>query len=285
MTTRPAPYRHDDGSNCWTKGCSRGNFFVGTSAPMQFTLSDFYSEQPLPSIQSVSDAEYKADVDFLLGLRAEKPAPKPTAPKVASAKLPLATGASLNEHYTFRNRLPVTYDPNKHEPVRNVSSEQMMWVKPYGALWISTIEPSGTSGWDRVTEGLFASERTVQHDVHFKPEAKVLVIDSREDYERLLQEFPHYVDTSHLTDAERQFMPSGGAVSLLRRDGSAKRGLDYERMSQQYDALLLTQKGLNECGNGDYLQEENEEDVSLYIWELESAVVFNPDAVTVQARV
>jgi RNA ligase len=32
MTTRNAPYRHKDGSNCWTKQCSRGNISSSNSA-------------------------------------------------------------------------------------------------------------------------------------------------------------------------------------------------------------------------------------------------------------
>jgi len=49
MTTRSAPYRHADGSNCWTKHCSRGSSAPTiTGSPIPEELTSFMSEWAKP---------------------------------------------------------------------------------------------------------------------------------------------------------------------------------------------------------------------------------------------
>lgn len=271
MPKRQAPYRHHDGSTCWTRHCSRGNFFVGSTAP-EFNAQDFYG----PDLAVAPDAD-PADIAYLRSLLGEPAPATPPEPAIAGA-LRTILGAELNASHAWRTLLPKRYDPARHEPVRNVAATELSWVKPSGALWLSTHdEAQGSSGWDRLVSGMFP--RSVQHTVHFAPEAKVLVVDSRADYLAALAAYPHTVERT-LTPQEATWFPHG-ATSLMQRDGTPKRGLDWERMAKDYDAFFLTERGLWECGKGDFRHEQHHGDVSLYIWDIESAVVFHPAAVVV----
>lgn len=291
MSKRSAPYRHEDGSNCWTKGCSRSNFFVGQSA-VTFTVSDFYSEAELPSLTEsdleISDAEHKASVDYLLNLISNNPTQTTTrqSAKVAPDQLtPLRSGAELNARYTFHNRLQKPYDPTSHGGVQNLTGDDSSWTKPLGAFWISTVQEGGLSEWDRLWGNRKEAAQNAgkhEHEVKFKDDAKVLVIDSLADYEALLERYPHYSKIEP-DEAMAEFRLYGGAFSVFSPEGKVRRGLDWEKLAEDHDALMLTRKGLRQCGGGDYRQENAPAagDISLYSWDFESAVVFHPHAVSV----
>lgn len=274
MSKRTAPYRHEDGSNCWTKGCSRGNFFVGQNA-VAFTVEDFYS-----------DADDLAYVEALNSLHAILADANAVQAKLAGATItPLRSGAELNAAYTFRNRLSAPYDPINHVGVKNLAGNDWSWTKPLGAFWISTVQEGGLSEWDRLWGNRVEAEQHAgkhEHEVKFKADAKVLVIDSLADYEALLERYPHF-SPAKPDENMAAFRVYGGAFSVFSADGSARRGLDWEKLAEDHDALMLTRRGLRACGGGDYRQENAPApgDISLYSWDFESAVVFHPEAVSV----
>jgi hypothetical protein len=164
--------------------------------------------------------------------------------------------------------------------VKNI--HEIRFVKPSGGLWMSP-ERNGSTPWDEL---LGHTKGGVNHAVEFKPDARVLVINSREDYTRILERYPHRVDISEMTDEEFEFerlMPSS-SWNALDSDMLPRRGINYELLAKDYDALYLTGRGLRECGKGDFMNEEHPGDISLNIWDMESGIVLNPDSVQLTAR-
>lgn len=275
MSKRSAPYRHKDGSTCWTDGCRRGNFFVGQSA-VTFTVKDFYSD--------VQDSEY---VEALASLHAILDASSVQTPKLShpAALTPLRSGAELNADHTFRNRLQAPYDPAAHGGVQNLAGDDFSWTKPRGAFWVSTVREGKLSEWDRLWgshKEAKANAGDYEHEVKFKDDAKVLVIDSLADYEALLDRYPHY-SRIELDENMLAFKLYGSAFSVFSSGGKVRRGLDWEVIAEDHDALMLTNRGYRACGGGDYMQQHAPAsgDISLYSWDFESAVVFHPSAVSV----
>ena len=81
------------------------------------------------------------------------------------------------------------------------------------------------------------------------PDARVLVIDSREDLPR---KYIHY-----------------------KEESIAKNVVDFIAISQDYDAFLLTENGVADLRN-----RTHDDEVELPDWDMESLLIFNPEAVT-----
>lgn len=244
MTTRNAPYRHADGSNCWTKNCS-----------------------------------YRLNASRIVD-QALKPK---TIPLPKSSSLPenlIWSGVKLNEKMNFVTELPEPYDASKHQPIQNAPAE-LSWAKPHGGLWASPINGNGESEWRSLIG--FSPRTHKAHTIKFNDDAKIVVIDSLEDYRTILDKYPHYPKFDELSEEEKFLLDLGHTSSLssLNPDGTAKRNIDFEKLSQEYDGLYLTMRGLYSCGKSDFRGETMGSDISLYLWDIESAVIFNSKAITV----
>lgn len=136
------------------------------------------------------------------------------------------------------------YDPARFEPVGN-----QCWTKPHGGLWISPHREDGTTEWEKhLDRSHYAKPRSVRQQITLDATAKVLRIDSLADLRTALDAYPA--------------IDSGGRPVL-----------DYEALARDFDAMWVTRRGLNETDGRNGAQPR------LYPWDLESAVVFNPDAV------
>src|SRR5207249_2458169 len=114
----------------------------------------------------------------------------------------------------------------KIQPISNGDGRSSIFVKPIGGLWTSTWDTERqTSAWVEWCGGDNYGEpyKTQWWLLTPKTGIRIAVIDSLADLLVLLRRYPRQID-------ER--------LSFLRT-----RYLDYERMSQDYDALYLTEEG------------------------------------------
>lgn len=142
--------------------------------------------------------------------------------------------------------------------------QNMYAVKPMGGLWVSP-QLGGTatvwSNWlEREGFGLVEGEEAFLYQaVVLKPEARVLCIDSWDDFARILS-----------------------AYLLLHEDFSKynlnSQFLDFERMSEDWDAIYLTDEGqwatrFTKVAPGKL------DGPCLYGWDLESVLILNAEAI------
>jgi len=147
------------------------------------------------------------------------------------------------------------FDPEKVKPVKN----PLRWPynKPQGGVWASpyTPEEKYCSPWIK-----FCCENDedewIQNCYLVFPEdnAKIAVIDSLKDYERLLAHYGRIIRT-----------PKGRALRVL----------DFEKLAKDFDGLWVTEDGLAECSNN-FLLEHRYGITSLWGWDLESIIWFKP---------
>jgi len=122
-------------------------------------------------------------------------------------------------------------------PVRN------SWVKPAdgGGLWTSPVDSEwGWADWCRV-EDFRVETLEVFCTIELTDEAKLYVIDSLDD---LL-----------------------AAPSYQTNDIISKRFLDFEKLSEKYDGIWLTEKGQDAT--------RYSQPMDLYGWDVESVLLFN----------
>ena len=129
----------------------------------------------------------------------------------------------------------------KFSPVKNGE-----WVKPeMGGLWTSPVDSSwGWKDWNDSSE-FMDCDKDNSITLQLKEGSKVLVIDSLED----------------LKNAPLRL------TNLLK-----KPVMDFELISQDYDAIWLTSKGETKTRMGYPL--------SLYGWDCESVLILNPNCCT-----
>ena len=117
------------------------------------------------------------------------------------------------------------------------------WVKPHGGLWTSTYTPDEKycSDWIVwcVREEMYEWVSDSCYILYPNPDAKILTIDSKEDLKRVIDQY-HIVK-------------------------NGKKYLDYERISKDFDAIHLTERGQWDTR----LLEPN-----LYGWDCESTLWF-----------
>jgi hypothetical protein len=160
------------------------------------------------------------------------------------------------------SNMPMTIPAIKNDPVNN---------KPRGCLWASSYELDNEglrSDWERLCD--WEDFRSYHKNQYFKfkliPEAKVLVVDSKNDY---------------LNIDEKYFVgPNDSATSMSIDDLCYnyhhmltifnKKYLDFEKISKHYDAFYLTKKAANELH---FCFDIEEKDFNS--WDVESLCVFN----------
>jgi hypothetical protein len=131
------------------------------------------------------------------------------------------------------------FDINEFKPIENCN-----WIKPKGGLWASPIDSK--YGWkDWCEEENYGN---LSYNFIFTFDGKVLIIDSLKD---LKSKIP--------------FISVESYKYLLY--------IDFEKLSKEYDAILLTEKGQKETR---FTQPEN-----LHGWDCESICIFNPNAVII----
>ena len=257
-TTRRAPYRHADGSNCWTKNCSKN---AGVSNHSH--LSNSTSPQPTSKL-----GRYEAQVRKAVGSIAR-------------------TGKQMNKSYHFSTVFTKdrSYSPRYVRPVKNADYD-LIATKPKGGLWAATVDEEGLDSWSRFL-GETSAEKSeeMRTRMHFKPDAKVLVIDSLNDYRKILIGYAHYAqptEDSPSKDYVRFFANQRFNISGINSDGTARRNIDWEKLGKDYDAVMVTGRGVSACGKSHDADLQN--DVSLWNWDFESLFVMNKNAVRYEEK-
>lgn len=118
-----------------------------------------------------------------------------------------------------------------------------------GGFWTSSITENNKSAWIEFTEAEGFYEDTselMKFKAEVSKDARVLLIDSEEDYEKALETYGMPVD--------RMKNPLAMGVSHI---------LDFEKLMKDYDALSLTQRGM-------YRNRD-----AFYGWDCESTIWFN----------
>jgi hypothetical protein len=129
--------------------------------------------------------------------------------------------------------------PEKVLPIEND------WVKPKGGLWTSPVDSKwGWKDWNESEQFVECDERN-SFTLCLKPDINIFVIDSLED-----------LKNSPLIDWH-----------------FSKKILDFELIAQSYDAIWLTENGLNET----HLSFP----ISLYGWDCETVLVLNSECCSV----
>jgi hypothetical protein len=287
-TKNRAPYRHADGSNCWTRNCSRSNKNI---APVVV-------KDPL-------SADIKAELDKAYKMQ-EKENVKKAKKQILPAKV-VWSGSKVNSAYDMKSLLLGGYNSRKFRTIKNPTKD-IGFTKPAGGLWISPvtheISGKGVTAWQRllgayddpdfdadIAEGTVSIESSVEPvndskteqnvSVKFNSDAKIAVIDSLEDYRAILDRYPLYPDYSETySQHDLEFMSRLKSFSHfgISDKGASKRNIDYTELSKNYDALLVTEKGLYACGKNFLGQNNLGNDVSLYMWDIPSAVIFNKNS-------
>jgi hypothetical protein len=151
------------------------------------------------------------------------------------------------------------YDRRRLSPSHNLKYRN----KPGGGFWTSPVGDGGESHWTTwsANESLDVLEN--RYHVALIPHARVLVIDSYEDLERAAMTYPYREEVEPEFDAYFNFL----------RDQSSP--IDWESLSQDFDAVWLTQQGLyNTCNpySSDY-------QYTLYSWDVETVFVLNTSVI------
>ena len=145
------------------------------------------------------------------------------------------------------------YDPKKFEKIKNRQS----FCKPFGGLWSSPVDSEW--GWRQWVECEMPSWKEIIDSSGFKfkmkPESKIYVIDSVVDLIRV----PHKVRDFCLMS----YFPN-------------KQLIDFEKMSIEYDAILLTISG-----ESDTRWSETEYGMDLYGWDCETLLVLRNENIEV----
>lgn len=139
------------------------------------------------------------------------------------------------------------------------SPTNVSWNKPDGGLWLSP-RLGERSTWidfmERDSWSPYDSPQLVTQTVKLKSDARILQIDSYDDYAQILSAYLH--------------MPEGALTNL----GMFSQLFDFERLAQDWDGIYLTEEGqyatrFSPTVNGP----------SLYGWDLESLLLFNSECI------
>jgi hypothetical protein len=134
------------------------------------------------------------------------------------------------------------YLPQTVKPIVNDN-----WVKPKGGLWTSPIDSNwGWKDWCKSEEFRECKEDNA-FILRFKNDAKILVIDGLNDLLKL-------------------------PMCFIEIGSYKKEFPNFELLATQYDAIWLTEKGLNET--------HMSQPINLYGWDCESVLILNPFCVT-----
>ena len=175
------------------------------------------------------------------------------------------TGAELSP-LAFAH--PTPFDPSKVNPVVNREAH----VKPSGGIWLSPHLGPAASEWtywldsEQGPSTLYGAQQLSVQKVVLDPEAELLLIDGRDDFEAILE---HYTAANGRDFSD---IPEN-LVSYLKAPI-----IDFEAVSESYAGIYLTDNGQWETRYGrdgrSLLDGPN-----LYGWDLESALVFSSDSI------
>lgn len=184
--------------------------------------------------------------------------------------LPVTTGKEMAS-FEFKSRLPKRWNPKKFKPVGNgfAAGHNSAGEKPTGGLWSSPIdrdEDMEVSEWDAMHQIDPEKSTSINHDIKFANDSKVLIIDSREEYDRLLKECGHEVDA-----------PVAGDYG----NRTKKTAVDYERLSQSFDAVYFTTKAVYANGRSNPKDAYFDSRASLTNLDIASLYIMNPKAIAV----
>ena len=121
-----------------------------------------------------------------------------------------------------------------------------------------------------------------KHYTRIKPGAKILKINSVEDYLEMVQKFPHEDVLNKMKYSDRI--------------ENAPYTVDFHKLAQEYDGMHVSKKALSECSRRDFIDDSRggvEMEINnkkvlfskydlnyLYGWDLDSLVIFNPDVIS-----
>jgi hypothetical protein len=133
------------------------------------------------------------------------------------------------------------FDSNEFDPIKNTLHG---WVKPFGGLWLS---PANNNDWFNwcIENEFRLHELITSFTVTLKPTAKVLTINSYSDLKFIVEHSKY-------------------GMSKMIVEGRVP---NFENLAQDYDAMYLTKKGLNET----HLSLP----YNLYGWDCESILLFH----------
>lgn len=265
-----APYKHQDGSNCWTRNCSRGHRKNGvlTGKPVTRIPEKPVNDEFIYSTQA-------EETDFMNKLRQVMEEPHSTVTKISFTKtqpLHIVSAAGLKEK--FATTLKTEFDVQKIQPVQETDYSL---EKPTGGLWAAPFNEEGSDDWNE-----FYEPQGQRYEVNMKPTATIAVIDSAEDYVALMQRFKHTEETFAATGKQESLHSTSGG-SVWRTETERLDSLNYRRLGQIVDAVYVTRKGIRECTVWSSKDTNNtlpENMATLHSWDVSSLLVFNPKILT-----
>jgi len=136
--------------------------------------------------------------------------------------------------------------------------ENRHWNKPNGGLWVSPLLEDNVSEWSKWTQEEAFSYNSVSdafiQEINFHEDSKVLMIDSREDFNKIIEIYG--IDNAPY--------------------GISSKVFDFEKMSKDWDVVWLTDSGQWETR---YDEDDRIAGPNLYGWDLESMLVLNKNCI------
>jgi len=133
---------------------------------------------------------------------------------------------------------------DKIEPIRNSLNEQIPGhAIPLGGFWTSTVDAAGNSAW-------ISKPGNDNHYLLFPKPSRVYAIDSFSDVEKLVEQY------------------------ALQREDIALEVIDWPAVAANYDAVHLTNSGLEDCWRVGHEDEDNVHAASFETWDCESTLWF-----------
>lgn len=250
--TSKAPFSHADGSNCWTKNCSKGNF-----------------------VQKIDVSEALARVNNVFGI----PVTLPVKLDVNFRNPAEVTGVVFNEQFKMCTTFEGGFDYSKMKPVENPDGSEIFWSKPAGGVWLASEEEGGQDSWNILLGASMSDSKNPDTvELKFKDSARVLVISSLEDYRAVLDEasfIPKVDSSAYPPDTLKLFARTGN--TMVARDGAIARVMDFEKLATKYDGIMLTWSGLFSTGKNHNV--DLGDACSLSLWDIESCFVFDKGSI------
>lgn len=163
------------------------------------------------------------------------------------------------ENKTFIHYGSSAFDIERFLPIQtyHYNDKKLASKKPWGGLWASPIDTK--YGWKEYTEKVGRELRPESFTFKLKNDAKVLVIDKSEDLDSL--------------------KPIRGATY----------GFDFEDAAINYDAIFLSEDGLESQGGFSFSYDNNsmyyQSQKNLFGWDCVSILVLNPDIILLDSEI
>lgn len=191
---------------------------------------------------------------------------------------------AIPEHVNrFITKMQSEYDPAKIQDttmtIHDISP--MNFDKPFGGLWFSSqdkkaVEYEGDragTNWSQILgdglETLSSNPDQYYYDLKLDENAKILSIDNREEYTKLLEEYG--------------FIPVERYPERTNYTNGHKRKVDWERFAKDYDGIYITFNAISEnnlYGNrGDSFTDSN---ATLEMWDIETLWICNKEVANLE---